>query len=384
MKSTEFNFDQFKFEGEHFLTTLVSDLRFSGVPVEQYLCDHLCFRVQTQAEYDSYKASLLSESTLLTETQVNGRPICTFRLHSPFKTQSHVVELLELPAPKLGTIYYTGFEHAEFVVKECFDSFSSRYPHLRFTRAGCQTVNPELSLCFGERQAKFHHLSLERVIEIEQAQISDIIFDLDGTLVRSRENIYEINRRVFTETLGREITLEESVEKYHPEFYKLFEAFEVECPVKQKRALSIWGEVSERFRYEVFDGAIELLRQLRSVGFKLHLWTARDERSARTILKDHGIESIFETLSFATEVDSKPHEKSLRFEWQSIPKNRVLVIGDSPSDIYGSKNIGAVGAGALWDPFVRRSSLIGAGAELFFHDPRELGAWLKTKSGGIA
>lgn len=211
-----------------------------------------------------------------------------------------------------------------------------------------------------------------------------MIFDLDRTLVRARDNIYEINRRVFSEALCREVSIGEAIEKYHPEFVKLFEAFEVHFPQKRKRAVSAWGETSEQFRFEVFDGVLELLRMLQSAGYRLHLWTARDERSARRILADHRIEAIFQTMSFATELDSKPHGNSLRFNWRSLPRDRALVIGDSPSDIIGSKNIGAIGAAALWDPSARRDSLIAADAELSFDDPAELGAWLGSRSGVVA
>lgn len=36
---------------------------------------------------------------LLGETQVNGRPIATFRLHEPVRYQQWRIDALELPAP---------------------------------------------------------------------------------------------------------------------------------------------------------------------------------------------------------------------------------------------------------------------------------------------
>ncbi|MNL31254.1 Pyrophosphatase PpaX [compost metagenome] len=217
------------------------------------------------------------------------------------------------------------------------------------------------------------------MIEIEKANLTDIIFDLDGTLIQSRETIYQINRIVFGEALGREISLEESKAKFHPEFSKLFEAFEVTCPEKQKRALSYWGEVSERFSYPLFEGVTELLQNLGQLPFRLHLWTARDERSARTILAGHGLDHLFTTLSFANEVDSKPHSKSLRFDWKSAPPHTTLVIGDSPADVIGARNIGAIRVGAVWDQNAKEVSLISAGADMVFHEVSEFMTWLDTK-----
>ncbi len=121
---------------------------------------------------------------------------------------------------------------------------------------------------------------------------------------------------------------------------------------------------------------MEALSGLKSHGFRLHLWTARDQYSARKILKELGIETFFTTMSFATEADSKPNANSLRFSWREAEKNQVMVIGDSATDIIGARNIAAVGAAALWDPHSARSSLVAAGAELFFYNMKDFQDWM--------
>jgi HAD superfamily hydrolase (TIGR01549 family) len=214
------------------------------------------------------------------------------------------------------------------------------------------------------------------VIELEEALIKDIIFDLDGTLIQSRENIYEINRIVFSNVLGREVSLGEAKDKFHSEFSKLFEAFEVTCSKKQSEAVSNWGKVAESFSYELFEGAKDILDWLKEKGITMHLWTARDENSARKILRHHDMESHFSTLSFATLKDSKPNPKSLGFDWKSLNKNEFLVIGDSPSDIKGARNIKAISCAALWDPHSNRDSLHSSGAEIFFHEMSDFRDWL--------
>lgn len=375
-----FKTQQFRSEGENFLNLLMTEAESLGLPISSYQADHLCFRVETLEQYAFYKEAFSHEGELLTEALVNGRPIATYHLKEPFKVRNQVVNFIELPAPKPGTNYTFGFEHAEFVIQESFTAFAEQYPSLNFTRSGHKNLNPELCLKLPSGQIKFHHIPLDRVIEIEKAALTDIIFDLDGTLIQSRESIYQINRIVFSEATGREISLEESKAKFHPEFSKLFEAFEVTCPEKKKRALSQWGEVSERFFYPLFDGVAELLKNLSQLPFRLHLWTARDERSARSILAGHGLEHLFTTLSFANEVDSKPHSKSLCFDWQSAKPHTTLVIGDSPSDIIGAKNIGAIRIGALWDKNASERSLAAAGAEILFHELQEFENWLNLKT----
>lgn len=376
MRTNIFNFDSFKSQGEQFLQLLTSELVDIGIPAHGLPSDHLCFRVSSLEEYLFYKEAVSTHGRLLTEAIVNGRAISTIKLSTPFQTPYHSVSLLELPAPKPGTSYPTGFEHAEFVLSECFATFKAKHSHLFFTEGGNRTLNPELCLKLSnDKQAKFHHASLDRVIELEETHIKDIIFDFDGTLIKSRENIYEINRIVFSKALEREVSLQESIENFHPEFSKLFEAYDVTCPIKQKKALSSWGTVAEQFSYELFEGTLETLAHLKNQGIRLHLWTARDESSARTILKKHGIEDFFTTLSFATEINSKPHASSLRFDWKTAQPNQVIMVGDSPSDIHGAKNIMAIRAAALWDPYSNKNLLVGAGAELFFHEIKDFKNW---------
>lgn len=381
MKINQFNYTEFKSAGEKFIEFLYSEMSLNGIEAKSYMCDHVCFRVKSLEEYQFYAKSLNGFGVLLTESLVNGRYISTFLLDTPFVTKYHSVSLLELPAPKQETQYATGFEHAEFVIDESFEFFKSRFPNLDFIESGNKNLNPELCLKIdGESQIKFHHLSLDRVIEIEKANITDIIFDLDGTLVKSREIIYEINRITFSKVLEREVSLQESISNFHPEFSRLFSAFSLFCPIKQLEAIQYWGVVSKNFNYDLFDNIIEALESLHRNQFRLHLWTARDESSAKLILQDHGIENIFSTMSFANERESKPHPKSIKFDWQQKINNSFVVIGDSPTDIIGAKNINAIRVAAMWDNNIDKRALIKSGAELFFYNIREFEKWINTKA----
>jgi len=169
MNKSKFDNDRFKALGESFLQTLVAELIDLGIPADSFECDHLCFRVGTMEEYHFYKTEFEQYGKLLTEAIVNGRPICAFLLNTPFQTNHHQVPLLELPAPKTSSSYETGFEHAEFVVSESFKTFSLNFPHLSFKESGNKTINPELCLKLTKgKQAKFHHQSLQRIIELEE------------------------------------------------------------------------------------------------------------------------------------------------------------------------------------------------------------------------
>lgn len=370
-------FNEFKSHGEEFYRQLCSELQTLGLRHSNLTPDHLCFRVGSIQEYDFYRKWLMQFGELLTEASVNGRPISTFKLKTPFRIDDQRIDLLELPAPKSSTTYETGFEHTEFLIQDSFEEFIRNHPDLEFSRSPSKILNEELSLKTQTGTAKFHYTRLDRVIEIENSKIKQIVFDFDGTLIQSRQQIYEINRLVFSKVLERDVTLEESIRQFHPEFSRLFEAFDVHCIEKRSHAIQLWGDIAETFSYEMFEDAYDTLRKLsESKKFQLHLWTARDEKSARKILSTHKMDHFFSTMSFATSSDSKPNGKSLNFDWRSAEGNSILVLGDSPTDIYGAKNINAIAGAALWDHPAKTHALVTAGAELFFPKLESVYDWL--------
>ncbi len=131
--------------------------------------DHACYRVETQKEYEEIKAKFLLIGDLLIESEVGGRLISTFKLHTHLKNTNFEIDVIELPQPKANNKYKSGFEHLEFVINDDFESFANSYPKISFDWIGTEKeFNPELRLKLGNISVKFHHQTLEEVIEIEK------------------------------------------------------------------------------------------------------------------------------------------------------------------------------------------------------------------------
>jgi len=176
-------------QGTEFFENLLGAMAGLGFEGEELRADHLCYRVATSDKYDVLKNFLSPHAELLTETPVNGRLIASYRLHQPFTSSRGPIPLVELPAPKPGRPYPTGFEHAEFVIHESFASLMGRHPHLKFSPSEPKPLNCELGLGTPAGQAKFHQLSLERVIEIEEAAVEDVVFELDEKHLRELNDV---------------------------------------------------------------------------------------------------------------------------------------------------------------------------------------------------
>ena len=65
--------------------------------------DHVCYRVESVAEYHQVLASLVpAHGVTLVEGMIGGRPISTIRLSRPLVHAGYRVACLELPCPKPG------------------------------------------------------------------------------------------------------------------------------------------------------------------------------------------------------------------------------------------------------------------------------------------
>jgi len=152
-----------------FLTSIQAELAELGIDMAQFPIDHICYRVDSIERYQ-YLSDLLNETEeLLIESPIGGRMISTFRLSEPIQFLGQHIELIELPAPKLGSDYSEGFEHLEMVISLSFTEFMAQYPHLKFDFSGMdKALNPDIRLALKEgRSVKFHHQTLAEVIKQE-------------------------------------------------------------------------------------------------------------------------------------------------------------------------------------------------------------------------
>lgn len=155
---------------ESFIKNVSEGLNGSGInKAELSMLDHLCYRVETQERYEDTLEKLKGVANLLGEALISGRNIATFELNEYLEADGWIVPYLELPAPKYGSPYPEGLEHAEFVVVGGLEKFAQRHIDLSFNTNGMdKKVNPELGLKTDDFAVKFHEQPLGAVVRIEQ------------------------------------------------------------------------------------------------------------------------------------------------------------------------------------------------------------------------
>ena len=178
----------------YLMEAILKQVQESNIQIKDFICDHLCWRCASLEEYIKIKSLFASEKDcdglgfILVECMIGGRPISTIHLNSPIliKTNSNynfTIPAFELPCPKPGRDYESGWEHCEFAVSNQFsklEDFVGVYENrIQFDyRAYKKKFNNDVSLEFnyienGQKktgQVKFHLLPLEEVVKQELSE----------------------------------------------------------------------------------------------------------------------------------------------------------------------------------------------------------------------
>ncbi|MCX6125505.1 MAG: VOC family protein [Proteobacteria bacterium] len=169
-----------------FIDQIMAEAQSLGINIDALMVDHVCFRVGSIEEYEAAKFQISNDmgsdlqGHLLTEAQVNGRLIATYRLCEPLIVQGKMVEALEIPAPKASRSYESGFEHIEVVIRESFVDFQLRHPEIPFDTFNAGVAfNGEIAVSLPSGKVKFHHLPLSCVIAIEEHRAGSFLKESD-------------------------------------------------------------------------------------------------------------------------------------------------------------------------------------------------------------
>ena len=163
------------------VSTITNELAEYGIGRDELVeLDHLCYRVETMERYQAMQRELGKIAILRGETDVQGRPISVYELEEYIDSCGWTIPYIELPAPKIGSLYSEGLEHAEFVVRGGLRDFVYRHPDVSFDdKSARRSINPEYGLKNDRAAMKFHQLSIGAVVAIEQALAKEQTAPLD-------------------------------------------------------------------------------------------------------------------------------------------------------------------------------------------------------------
>ena len=207
-----------------------------------------------------------------------------------------------------------------------------------------------------------------------------ILFDLDGTLVDSKEGIFNCIRYAL-DTMGVPVPEESILNCFiGPPLSWSFSTYFGMDDAQAARAVDAYREyyrAGGMLENSVYDGVTELLQKLNEAGVVCVVATSKPHIFANRILQHFSLDGYFSFVA-GPELDGTRGEKSeviaYALEQRGLSDRRsVLMIGDREHDVLGAKQFGMDSAGVLWG-FGSEEELMRAGATYVCHHTDEVSA----------
>jgi len=232
---------------------------------------------------------------------------------------------------------------------------------------------------------KAHSLEYNSSLQIFAANklffmIKGIIFDLDGTLVNSIEDIADSMNQVLDEKsfpthdykayktfVGRGVKklVENSIPANNRDdktlndcFEKMMEIYNTNCIVKTS----------------LYPGIAELLSTLNSKGIKLSIFSNKANELTQKVVKSLFADWKFEkVIGSGDKIPRKPNPKGALFlsNEMNINPEKLIFVGDSGVDMETANKAGMYAIGVLWG-FRDMEELLENGAQTILNHPMEL------------
>ena len=189
--------------------------------------------------------------------------------------------------------------------------------------------------------------------QLSKNKITHVCFDLDGTLVDSRDTIlrstqvaldelkipHKIPEDVFTNMIGKH-------------FVDIFDELKIKVPDFEK-FISIYKALYFNFIDSsiLYPGAEEIIRYLRKNDIKISLLTTKGQDQAERIIDHFNLQASFDYIMGRRDgLAHKPSPEPLLYickELQVQPSESIMV-GDTELDIQCGKNAGSKSSGVLY------------------------------------
>lgn len=207
--------------------------------------------------------------------------------------------------------------------------------------------------------------------------IRNILFDLDGTIIDSKEGIlhsvcYALDK------MGRDVPDEKELLCFiGPPLSVSFATFCGMNAEETERAVAFYREnYAPRGVYEfsVYPGVETMLKKLSSGGRRLYLATSKPEVFAKKILEKAGLDSYFTAVCgslIPSGRDKKEDVISYLVENEGLSLDETVMVGDRSYDAEGAHAVGLVAIGVSYG-YGSVKELNRAGFEAIASSPKEL------------
>ena len=207
------------------------------------------------------------------------------------------------------------------------------------------------------------------------------IFDIDGTLTSTNQLIFDSFNFIAKKYLNRIFSDEEIISLFGPTEDVILKEW---CGDKYEEARKDYYKYYSAHHgiAGLYDGIKEILHHVRSKGYPIGIFTGKGREASIITLTKLGVDHYFDLIITGDDVQNhKPApEGILKFvNHFGLNTERVLMIGDSVSDVIASKEAGIKIASALWDSYAHEKVKT-LQSDYYFHSVEELREFLFGKN----
>ncbi len=216
------------------------------------------------------------------------------------------------------------------------------------------------------------------------------VFDVDGTLVNSREAMTQAADTAFAR-LGRAPPPYEALRQIVG--LNLVEGLAKLAPDLDSRGLealatlfrSSFAELHRdpAFIEPLFEGAADLLDRLKREGWRIAMATGKSRRGVDTIIAMHRWADLFDSTHCSDDGPGKPHPSMLIEAMKVLGMDRrdTVMVGDTAFDMQMARSAGVRAVGVAWG-FHTRQEVERGGADWIAESFEALGAELERFGAG--
>lgn len=203
------------------------------------------------------------------------------------------------------------------------------------------------------------------------------IFDIDGTLTSTNQLIFHSFNYIAKKYLNRSFTDNEIISLFGPTEDVILKEL---CGDRYEEARKDYYKFysDNHSMAELYPGMKEILEYLKNKNYPLGIFTGKGREASMITLKELGVDHYFDLI--VTGDDVKNHKPSsegiLKYvNHFGLKKEKVLMIGDSVSDVMASKEARIKVASALWDSYAKEK-VQALESDFYFNSVEELREFL--------
>ncbi len=204
-----------------------------------------------------------------------------------------------------------------------------------------------------------------------------IIFDIDGTLTSTFELIFASFNHVMKKYLSKTFSNEEIISFFGPTEDQILDEL---CGENSEKAKTDYYNFysDNHHMAELYPGIKDLLQKIKSKNVYLSIFTGKGRKTTQITLKKLGIFELFDLIISGDEVkEHKPSPEGIELFLKkfNLPKGKILMVGDAPSDIKAAHAAGVKVASVLWDSYSKKQ-VMKLNSDYFFHSVPELSEFI--------